>query len=61
MHSANNLFEKIISFENVLAASQKAKKGKRYKPSTARFEYNLERNIIRITEALMNMIKNIAL
>lgn len=54
MKRKNNLFEKIISFENILNASKKARRGKRYKASTAMFEYNLERNLLKIIEVLSN-------
>ncbi len=54
MKRQNNLFEKIRSFENVLKASKKARRGKRYKASTARFEYNLEKNIQKIVDDLKN-------
>ncbi len=52
MKRQNNLFEKIISFENILKASKKARRGKRYKASTALFEYNLECNLLKIIEVL---------
>ncbi|MCP4253061.1 MAG: RNA-dependent DNA polymerase [Candidatus Scalindua sp.] len=54
MKRQNNLFEKVISFENILKASKKARRGKRYKASTAAFEYNLESNLLRIIEVLKN-------
>ena len=54
MKRQNNLFEKIISFENVLAATRKARRGKRYKASTSRFEYDLEKNILSLIDALEN-------
>lgn len=52
MKRENHLFKKIVSFENLLHASKKARKGKRYKASTARFEYDLEGNIFKIMEIL---------
>ena len=52
MKRENHLFERIISFENVLKASRKARRGKRYRASTARFEYDLEKNIFKIIEVL---------
>jgi len=52
MKRYNNLFDQIISFENILRATQKARKGKRYKASTAYFEYNLEENIFNIINQL---------
>ena len=54
MKRQNNLFEKILSFENVLKATKKARRGKRYKASTARFEYNLENGILKIIDVLKN-------
>lgn len=54
MKRQNNLFEKIISFENILKSSKKARRGKRYKASTALFEYNLECNLLKIIEVLSN-------
>ncbi len=54
MKRQNNLFEKVISFQNILKASKKARRGKRYKASTAAFEYNLESNLLRIIEVLKN-------
>ncbi len=44
MKRVNHLYSEIISFENILSASKKARKGKRYKASTAFFEFNLEKN-----------------
>lgn len=52
MRRFGNLFEEIISFENILAASRKARKGKRFKAGTALFEYNLENNIFTIIDLL---------
>lgn len=48
----NHLFPEIISFENILAASQKARRGKRFRAATAGFELNLEKNLFKISEAL---------
>ena len=52
MKRENNLFERIISFDNVLKSSLKARRGKRFRASTARFEYALEKNIFKIIETL---------
>lgn len=51
MKRAGNLYNSIVSFESLLAASRKARRGKRFKASTARFEYNLERNIAKKLQA----------
>jgi hypothetical protein len=37
MKRYGNLWSKIIAFENILLAAQKAQKGKRYKPAVLRF------------------------
>ena len=42
MKRVNNLYKQIISFENVLSANRKARKGKRFKYSAAKFELHLE-------------------
>lgn len=52
MKRYDNLFDKITSFNNILLASEKARKGKRYKRSTALFELNLEKNIWEIIKIL---------
>lgn len=47
-----NLWQQIISFENLLSASQKAQKGKRFKENTARFNLNLEKELFRLQKEL---------
>ncbi|MDA0692794.1 MAG: RNA-directed DNA polymerase [Nitrospinae bacterium] len=54
MKRYGGLFESIATFPALLAASRKARKGKRFKHSTADFEFNLEREIIRLERALTN-------
>jgi RNA-directed DNA polymerase len=54
MKRYNNLYKKITSFENILDATRKARKGKRFKQSTALFELELEKNIFKIMEVLKN-------
>ena len=49
-----NIFFKKLTFENLLAAHHRAKKGKRYKNEIIKFELDLENNIIN----LLNSIKN---
>lgn len=46
------LFEKIISFDNLLLASKKAIKGKKNKDAAAAFYFNLENEIIDLQEEL---------
>lgn len=52
MKRINNLYFQITGFENILSASKKARKGKRFKRSTALFEFNLEKNIQKIAYQL---------
>jgi len=48
----NNLFDKIVSFDNLLSAARKAQKGKRFKKATALFNLNLEKELLRLQEEL---------
>lgn len=48
MKTYKNLFEEICSFENLLKASRKAQKGKRYKDDAACFNLNLEKELLRL-------------
>ena len=48
----NNLFEKICNFDNLLLASKKSRKGKRYRDSTLEFDFNLEKNLINLQKEL---------
>lgn len=55
MKRYNHLFDKIISFGNLLLAAKKAQKGKRYKEKTALFNLNLERELIFLQAELSDM------
>jgi hypothetical protein len=46
------LFEKLVSFENLQLAAQRACRGKRAKPDAAQFYFNLENEIIRLQREL---------
>jgi retron-type reverse transcriptase len=48
-----NLFDRIVSFENLLRASHKAQLGKRFKESTAVFNLNLEKELLAIQKSLL--------
>jgi len=48
------LFDKICSFENLLIASKKAQKRKRFKASTGLFNLELEKELIVLQEQLQN-------
>lgn len=52
MRRRKHLFEKIASFENLLKAARLAQRGKRLKPNTARFNFQLESELWRLQEEL---------
>lgn len=53
MKRYGNLYDGVCSFEALLAASRKARRGKRFKASTARFEYDLEKRLFGLERELM--------
>lgn len=53
MKTYKNLFEKICSFNNILLASRKARRGKRFIESTAKFEISLEKELHKLREELI--------
>lgn len=48
-----NLWQQIVSYENLLLAFSKAEKGKRYRNEALRFKANLEGNLFRIQNELI--------
>jgi retron-type reverse transcriptase len=52
MKRRGDLWEKIISFENLLRAADTAKKSKRFRPDVAAFHFNQEREIRRLRDEL---------
>lgn len=52
MRRHGNLFEKIVSFENLLAAANSAYRGKRSRPAPAAFQYGLEAHLFLLHEEL---------
>ena len=52
MKRHGNLWERMISFENLLRAAEKARRGKRFRPAAARFFFHLERELWRLHEEL---------
>ncbi len=52
MKTYNHLFEKIISFENLILAAQRAQKGKRLRKSTAEFNFFMEQEIFKLQDEL---------
>lgn len=53
MRTHNNLFGRIVAFETLHAANQKARRGKRSRPSCLRFEAQLEDNLIQLQHELL--------
>ena len=49
-----DLYSSLTTFENLYLAYQKAARGKRGQPPVARFDYNLEENLVRLQEELAN-------
>lgn len=52
MRRRGNLWNEIVSFESLLGAAHAAARGKRFKPSAARFLFDLEHHLIRLQEEL---------
>lgn len=52
MKTYRTLYPQIVSFRNLLDAFYKARKGKRSKQGVAAFEYNLERELLRLEQEL---------
>jgi retron-type reverse transcriptase len=58
MKTHKNLYKKLCSFDNLLFAFQKARKGKSNKPYVINFEKNLEKNLRVLQEDLINKTYN---
>lgn len=52
MKSYKNLFEQIVSFDNLLLAAHKAQSGKRFRNEIMKFNYNYEKEISALQEEL---------
>lgn len=52
MNRHKHLFDAVTSFANLLSASRKARRGKRDKAAVARFEYDLESELLRLQDEL---------
>ena len=46
------LFDRLVSFENLLAAAHAARRGKRFKTNVARFDFDLERELVALQQEL---------
>ena len=56
MKRQGQLFDRLVSFENLLAAAQAARRGKRFKPNVARFDFNLEHELFALGDELRSHI-----
>jgi retron-type reverse transcriptase len=54
MRRYNNLWDQVISYENLIQATRQAQRGKRFRDSTLTFNFNLEREL----ESLQTTLKN---
>lgn len=54
MKRSNNLWDRIIEFENILQAARQAQRGKRFRDNVLAFNYNLEKELARIKTQLEN-------
>ena len=50
----NCLYDKLISFSNLLLASKKALRGKKYKQNISKFLFNLENELLQLHKELKN-------
>ena len=53
MKRHGNLWPELVSFENLLRAAVKARRGKRFRPSVASFEYGLEAELWKLHDELV--------
>ena len=51
-YSYNNFYSRVYAFQNLLTAFYRARAGKRKRKDVARFEFNLEKNLIELSEEL---------
>lgn len=56
MKRHGNLWPTLTSFEHLLRSSEKAKRGKRFRSAVARYEFNLERELLALQAALRQKI-----
>ena len=54
MKRYGNLYPQIVEFENIYLAARKAKKGKRFRDNVLEFNYNLETQLLRIQQELID-------
>jgi len=54
MKTVKNLYPKICEFSNLLLAAKKAQRGKRSQNNVSSFNFNLEKQLLKIKEQLLN-------
>jgi retron-type reverse transcriptase len=54
MKRYGNLYTQIVEFENILASAKKAQKGKRFRYNVLEFNYNLESELSKLQQELIN-------
>ena len=52
MKRVGNLHGLICSFENLMAAAYRARRGKRFRPDVALYRYHLESQVLRLRDEL---------
>jgi hypothetical protein len=58
MKREGNLYQEILSWRNLLLASKKARRGKRYRFDVSEFHWDMERELISIQQALREKTYN---
>ncbi len=54
MKRYGNLYPQIVEFENILASAKKAQRGKRFRSNVLEFNYNLESELSKLQQELIN-------
>jgi RNA-directed DNA polymerase len=54
MKRYGNLWDALVSWENLLLAARKARRGKRDRSAVQRFEFDLEANLLALQKEMMN-------
>ncbi len=54
MKRHSNLFSQIVTWDNLVRAAKNAQRGKRYHDQVLRFNYDLEKNLMKLQQELLN-------
>ena len=54
MKRYGNLYPQIVAFENILSSAKKAQRGKRFRYNVLEFNYNLESELSKLQQELIN-------